>query len=258
MIEDKTKAIEAGMNGHLSKPVRRYDLFHALVNWLHTPQNITLTDKTNTPKTTQPLLDEHDGLGIVNGNQALYQRLLQQFLTQLSTRFSRLPNVLRHLETDHQAWSNAQQQNHALKGVSANLALGQLAQLTTQIDQRLKAHDALDTTLIDALESTLHATQAEIERYLEQRQVACKQETHSAEANPDAIKQVLTDLAEQIKNNEFISQPELDQAAAVLAHWQPQPWQKLTEALNSLDYDNAQKHLNEIERLYTQMTLNDK
>ncbi|MFA6700426.1 MAG: response regulator [Thiomicrospira sp.] len=257
MIEDKTKAIDAGMNGHLSKPIRREDLYHALANWLQ-PAHINALATANSPQTTpasplntQTLIDVAQALNLLNGNAALYHKLLQQFLNQVEQRFAHLVTRFKDLQPHQQAWLDAQQHNHALKGVSANLALLRLAEISQQIDQTLKACQPLQPTLIAEFETTLEATKQAIMSYLkQQREPEDFAAPHLTDDVPnpdiDQLTKLLDTLGERIARNEYIGQPDLDHAARLIAAWQPQIWQNLIDALSLLDYDKAQ---NQIERL---------
>ena len=76
MAGDREKAIEAGMNDHIAKPIRVDDLFGTLSRWVSTAASARHHERR---LTGLPGLDASAGLAAAMGDEALYRRLLGMF-----------------------------------------------------------------------------------------------------------------------------------------------------------------------------------
>ncbi|AHF01610.1 sensory histidine kinase [Thiomicrospira aerophila AL3] len=148
MIEDKNKALEVGMNDHLSKPLVTRDLYKQLARFL--PQNeeaepiIADTSLDFSPALINqyyelsedyvPWINVRAGLHRVNQDYALYFNLLEQFLSQCDQEFK----ALESLAADESIFADEQGQNqlksllHTLFGVASNLSLEALVKEINQ------------------------------------------------------------------------------------------------------------------------------
>lgn len=162
MIEDKQKALDAGMNGHLSKPIETSVLYQLIKELMPMSTEPTLNAYTS--------LDLEAGLEMLGGNRALYTRLLGQLKSQLSEDFKPLVNQLLSLDmnSDDKAFVMAQQGVHSLKGVAGNLCIPYLAQLATELDALLKKQHIPDPELIADFEKEMNQVSDELDEYLSQ------------------------------------------------------------------------------------------
>jgi len=105
-----------------------------------------------------PALDVADGLGRVMNNMKLYCRLLAKFPG---------PEIAHEISAAIQAGdqSKTAQSAHALKGVCANLGLGELKNVSRHIEMRAKEAQAT-ADLLPALEQALTAAATAIESLL--------------------------------------------------------------------------------------------
>ncbi|MGC9386383.1 MAG: PAS domain S-box protein [Hydrogenovibrio sp.] len=133
MVEDREKALEAGMNGHLGKPIESEALHHLLASYLGTteiaekptdkkaagdeltpteteteakpkpkpdkmPKEPIFLKQAKTPShdtvTEQPLINASKGLLQLGGNESLYHNLLSKFAVQLRGEFADLSAIL--------------------------------------------------------------------------------------------------------------------------------------------------------------------
>jgi signal transduction histidine kinase/CheY-like chemotaxis protein len=69
MAGEREKVLAAGMNDHVAKPIDVDELFATLVRWVRPPE----------APAAPPGLDRQAGLAALNGNEALYRRLLGKF-----------------------------------------------------------------------------------------------------------------------------------------------------------------------------------
>lgn len=246
MIEDREKALAAGMNDHLPKPVNRKQLREALLKWLE--KNIDAPQRQSTQSThsfrTQEItmLDTSLGLQQLNGNQNLYHKLLRLFLDQLTQEFSALPAQLQAIsEGKDEVRTTTQQLNHALKGVAGNLAISALANLSAEIDLMLKRGDAIQADQAAFFAQTLTDTEKAIQTYL-QTTSATPLEPIAPEEQLDS-QSLLMDLAKRIQHNEFIDDDELAELGRHIPVQQQTQWQSVIEALSVFDFDQAHNEL---------------
>lgn len=247
MIEDREKAIQSGMNAHLGKPIDRQQLYDTLEQWLAASPVVM---EMKTLSASQPSLNGFNverGLAQLQGNEELYQRLLDQFSQQLTTHFAELPIQLNQLtdESDHQAWSAAQNLAHGLKGVAANLGATDLTELATIIDLELKQHHTVTERTVRALQIAINQAQQGIAQWLSKTPLQ-NTEIHSS-LNVVQAKQQLLDIEQAIIGSEFIERERLQQLAQVLpAHCVAQFWTQFQTSLEQFDFSQAQLQLTQI------------
>jgi CheY-like chemotaxis protein len=85
MVGDREKALEAGMNDHIAKPLNVTDMFATMARWITPSQPLEAPPEQpvgKSPAPEIPLLQGIDieaGLSTCAGNTALYRKLLLQF-----------------------------------------------------------------------------------------------------------------------------------------------------------------------------------
>jgi signal transduction histidine kinase/CheY-like chemotaxis protein len=171
MMEDKDKALAAGMNNHLGKPIDKKTLHNYLSHYLGVAEALSTTDATiidAKEKTQDIVLDIAGGVEYVGGDRNLYHELLVLFRQQLRDDYQPLVSQLQLLaaQMNRQQLASAQNLAHSLKGVSSNLAARVLTKISTEIDQQLKAEKAATAEQIEALQSALTETLRQIDQFL--------------------------------------------------------------------------------------------
>ena len=86
MVGDRDKALAAGMNDHIAKPIKVDDVFATLARWVR-PPSAAPSDSAGTASVARqggdlgdlPGIDVRDALAGVMGDEALYRRLLRMF-----------------------------------------------------------------------------------------------------------------------------------------------------------------------------------
>ena len=86
MVGDREKALEAGMNDHIAKPIKVNDMFATLARWVRpaagAPAGSAAAANANAnpaPLAALPGIDTRAGLAAIMGNEVLYRRLLRMF-----------------------------------------------------------------------------------------------------------------------------------------------------------------------------------
>ncbi|WP_019894755.1 PAS domain-containing protein [Hydrogenovibrio halophilus] len=258
MIEDKEKALQAGMNDHLSKPIHAKDLHTLMSRYLDLPsqEKDTMLDESRErkeqPTSSTPLIDHSAGLAQLGGNKALYQKLLVQFDQQLEHEYAQLPEQLKALaatddptQISDTTWQELQQQNHALKGVAGNLAIMALFEQSRKIDLLLKQHQCPSSQQVEDYEQAFTQTQAALTQI---QSDASRARTPSPKTDPSgtADRNQLQALLERIRQSEFIEDEELDQIGQQLDARHQSSWTALAQALEDFEFDQAARQLQTI------------
>lgn len=267
MTEDKIKALTAGMDGHLAKPIETTAMHQMLLQYFpQARQQDGNTQNIDSPEVrasmSRPAIEQHSvksldikvGLQQLGGNISLYKRLLGQFTEQLEQEYRPLISQLHALtpKTDAQAFIDAQQIAHSLKGVAGNLGLLEIARLATQIDALLKKNHPPGAALIKAYATEVDQLSQALTDYLHKLQTtAAIPDLNTGSVQPD-IKAGLIQLHHALKQSEFVDDnwlAELGQSFADIP--QQEEWQAMIAALDQFEFEQA---LMLVERLQAQLT----
>ncbi len=149
MQEDRKKARQAGVDGHLAKPVNSAELYRTLRQWLQEQGQVR--DETaqaavvESPRPANPLppalagFDLERGLRAFENNEAFYLKMLLSFRKQLAREFAALPELLERLEQGGAACDeHVSRQAHTLKGLAGMVRADRLAAAAKVVDQACK------------------------------------------------------------------------------------------------------------------------
>jgi CheY-like chemotaxis protein len=178
MAGDEDKSLEAGMNGHVAKPIDPDQLFSTLLKWIKPSEKRTTTEKPVVPlkpseenkvvsineelPESLPGFDLADGLKRLQGNKKLYRKLLLSFATDYSGAANDIRTAL-----DAEDFEHTHSLVHNLKGLAGNLSAKELqvaavnleklvkgaGKKTTQAKELNLRFSELETALNQALES---------------------------------------------------------------------------------------------------------
>jgi two-component system sensor histidine kinase/response regulator len=149
MAGDEDKSLEAGMNGHVTKPIDPDQLFATLQKWIKPSEKQAHIQKPevsvwglekdkSVPEEEElpeelPGFDLSDGLKRLQGNKMLYRKLLLNFATD----YSESANDIR-IALDSKDFEQAHSLVHNLKGLAGNLAATELQAAAVNLEKLVK------------------------------------------------------------------------------------------------------------------------
>jgi CheY-like chemotaxis protein len=149
MAGDEDKSLEAGMNGHVTKPIDPDQLFATLQKWIkpsekrvqiqqpEVPADRPKSDKTVPAEDELPEslsgFDLEDGLKRLQGNKKLYRKLLLSFATD----YRGAANDIR-IALDEEDFDRSHSLVHNLKGLAGNLAATDLQVASINLEKLVK------------------------------------------------------------------------------------------------------------------------
>jgi two-component system sensor histidine kinase/response regulator len=143
---------DAGMNGHLSKPIMPRDLFNVLTTWLGPLQPLPATHAPIQPPAEDTADDTLPGLDIAEAHRRLGNN--ERVLSKLFSLFyegQKQTSAQLALAITHQHWQEAFLLAHTLKGASANISAPRLNQAATVLESCLR-EQASPSAMAAALE----------------------------------------------------------------------------------------------------------
>ena len=155
-IEERQKCLDAGMNGHVSKPIDPASLFDTVERFAPTvkrpadpqqePGRPAVADTDELPDV--PGLNAAEGLSRVNGNKKLYRKLLRQFSSTQAEAARRIASAL--AENDH---ALAGRLAHTVRGVAGNIGAAAVQNAAAHLENAIA--NSAPAAEIDMLRASL-------------------------------------------------------------------------------------------------------
>lgn len=137
MAEDREKAVQAGMDDYISKPIYMDELYRIVEKWSKKPQACHIE--------TDAYIDFEELSFALGKDEALMRRLLESFLKELNGAFANLESELNNTTKDTGALL------HALKGVCGNIRAVKSAKSVEKIEYDLKKGEPIKNSDIAEL-----------------------------------------------------------------------------------------------------------
>jgi signal transduction histidine kinase/DNA-binding response OmpR family regulator/HPt (histidine-containing phosphotransfer) domain-containing protein len=222
MAGDEEKSLQAGMNGHVTKPIDPDQLFAALKKWILPPDKRAadrqqdLTTKPSAP--VPPELSEDDlpeslpgfdlevGLRRLMGNKRLYRKLLLDFGSKYTATAGEIGHAL-----NAEDFEKAHSLVHNLKGLAGNLAATELQAATVEIEKLIKGGkkrtstpEQLDQKFVELEKAILRALQAvQILGAPAEEKTAASSSGKLAALPPELIKELVNGIQEAVEMGDF-------------------------------------------------------
>lgn len=162
--EERQRCLDAGMNGHISKPIDPGILFDTLSRFykpdVHGARPVSAKSKpsqSNIPQSAEipniEGLDTADGLTRLAGNKTLYMKLLRQFADEQVSSPDQIDQALKNDDS-----SVAERLAHTVKGVAGNLGAKAVQQAAAALEKAIAGKKKLSaiSAPLSTFRSTLH------------------------------------------------------------------------------------------------------
>ena len=165
MSSEREQTAEAGMNGHITKPINTEELFSSIAHHLKREEAPSPSQPVPSPSadTAATLLDVAKGLSVLGGDRKSYHRILKIFLNSGAATVEKLNQAVG--SGDRAAMLAA---SHALKGACSSIGAGKLQMLAKNIEEALRqnADEATIGTWAQQLPETWELTRIACQRQL--------------------------------------------------------------------------------------------
>jgi len=155
---DKARCVQAGMNGHIDKPIQPQVLAETLSKWL--PNTQAQIPPPITPNTQTQIFDYASFMDRLMNDQELAERILRVFEMETPAKIALMKLHLQNSDAD-----SLQRIAHGLKGASGNISLLELYATAATLENAARSND-WDTCkqIIPKLENQFQQTIPEIHR----------------------------------------------------------------------------------------------
>jgi len=239
MEEDRRRALDAGMNDYVAKPIDVDELVATLarVTWLDAAPGPGPAPRAPVPPAAVPGIDLAAALSRFGGNFAAFSALLKRFE---GAHGGTPAEVRARLEAGDR--SGAAQVLHRLRGVAANLGAVEAAR------HALAAEQALGQAGADAgggLAAALAHLEAALDvvfraaRALPAADLPALPVPAAAPAGPCALQRALAQLLDLLQNNNMKAMAQFETLRPLLARAAPARVQPLADAVATLRFDTA-------------------
>jgi len=239
MRDDIEKCLEAGMNGHVAKPIEPDDLWMALLNWIKpgsgfvptTAQLPEATELTDLPQAL-PGVDLQQGLRHAFGKKPLYANMLSKFFASQSRFEAQMREAL-----DAHDFATAERIAHTCKGGAGNIGALGLQGLAAELEVALRGEpDAAQTEgllrkVLASVEPLMLAIQAWMPTAMAPQA--------DAAFDPQAFKAVAQQLLTRLQAGDSEAEGLLAQNEGLLVAGLKTAFADLKECVENYDFEQA-------------------
>ena len=248
MRGDREKAIAAGMNDYISKPIDIDELFTALIKWL--PQNETENTSVDNDKVTHANvvdfpeivgIDVKEGLRNLNSQIPQYRNLLVKFSNRNRNFISEFNEAL---VNDNEA---AFRMVHSLSGLSGSLRITNVYLQSTILEKEMVKKKKNITSAVNKLEKALNNVITEIDNTFAD---ISKPNTTTASIDIDHSQDdfIVKNLTKLLKNYSAESIDYIDEHEQALIHiLESEGYTVFRNAVEKYDFEKALEILNNLE-----------
>jgi len=256
MAGDREKAIDAGMNDHVAKPIDVKALFSSLLRFVKPgervlPPEIAGKQKNEEKEAVSPLpelggIDTADGLARVGGNKKLYRKILKKFRAGNEGVMEKI-----RAELDQNDLDQAERLVHGVKGASGNIGATELFESARILDDALKLEktDGLDK-LVEGFSSALGVALGSIAEFEDQEEKSGKDvPPEPALMDMNRVREIITSLKELLEDDDAEATNLLDSLREQLKMSETQlQLQGLDSHIAGYDFEKALDVLGELAR----------
>ncbi len=159
MSGSRERAMQAGMNDYIEKPLDVAKMYATVARWVEAPAGSSIpaprSPNLDPQRSKLPGVDVRDGLARANNNAELYFRLLAKLVQRHEDLQYRVQSAI-----DHEDWQALEAMAHSLRGAAANLGAHRIAELSGALESaaRSRARETGESLALD-LDATIQALQ---------------------------------------------------------------------------------------------------
>lgn len=161
MPGDKERCLGVGMNGYVTKPVSKLDLYNNLLQWVKSANGARRAQLEVKPPDLMGVLDLEDALRRLEQDREALQILFKLFLSEHKDDLWEIRSALRRQQPEV-----ACRLLHTLKGVSANISAARLQLLAGELEWRLRLQEELGEPELTQLQQVFNQTREEVSHFL--------------------------------------------------------------------------------------------
>lgn len=266
MAGDKEKALAAGMNDHIAKPINPNDMFNRMAKWI-TPRHSVKSappslSSANQPSQSETSLPYINGLNIEAGlvttqnNHGLYRKLLTKFCTEQIHFIDQFENQLKHKD-----WQAAERNAHTLKSLAGNIGAKEIQNTAAILEQECKSavekneiSEALSSAS-NSIKNTLPSFLNNLKEWLTKEQSKdADSSTQTQELDTKLLTTLLAKLHDRLVDDDTDAVEILDQILELPGfNLHSTSFKTLKRAIESYDFDAA---LNAFSQLKKEISVN--
>lgn len=234
MAGDREKALASGMNDHIPKPINVSRMFATMAQWI---KPTLQSDQTAAPAVTKsgteniPALagvDVAASMERLNGNQALYIKLLQKFYEKYADFEQQLATAMASNEPEP-----ATRLAHTVKGLAGNIGATALETVAAQAEGELASNKPNRDTL-EKLQGEVEGLRATIGPSLEKKKAPLAMENFDRSRTRETLSQLRDMLSEYDASvGDFLEQHGAELSAPLLLS----DFKKLVKSIEDYDYE---------------------
>ena len=207
MVGDREKALDSGMNDHISKPIDPTQLFAALVKFIKPgdrkiPDSFVVNSAENEDSDLDlpdslPGLEIESGVNRLGGNKKLYVDLLKKFSNNQSNAIESIQKAVE--DSDHEL---ATRLAHTLKGVAGNIGAMDLHEEARLLETEIKENpsEKINNELLVSTQKALDRVIASVVRL--EKEDSGDIPASDEPIDPDQVKAMIKELDALLKDDD--------------------------------------------------------
>ena len=246
MVGDREKALAAGMNDHVTKPIDVDELLSTLVRWLggETQEKAIEAPRVagkavaGTPLDFPKIsgLNLRSGLSRVGGNIDLYRNLLKKFRNSQAGAFEQIDDALEQGDLEL-----AERLVHTIKGVSGNIGAEGLQAAAVKLESEIKKGAA------NRQSSELADFKAVLDDFITSLEVLSDEPAGEAGSQPreaplmdvEKVRTLLDGLIELLEEDDMEAEEVLEELLEVLQGPETELAEEIKRGLSGYDFEAA-------------------
>jgi PAS domain S-box-containing protein len=259
MSGDREKCLAAGMDDHIAKPIEPRLLYRSLLRWIEprregggatadpAPAHQPVEKGEAALPAQLPGIDLEQALGYLNGDPALFRRLLVKFVDHYRDFEAEVKQALE--DGDPVAAARAA---HSLKGVAGSLGMPRLTVSATALDQAFKEEDSasVQTLLEGEVRDALGELLTTLEPIMAHDPAPLSEPGKAGGAEAGSDQDLVRELAEwgrQLARGDFDAAEGFDEFKPRLAsRLSAETLAEMEQALSDYDFEQAARLLDQM------------